>query len=571
MFLRRTTRTNRDGSTVEYYQLAHNVWNSVKKHATAKIIHSFGRADQLDREELVRLCKSIARVCGLLVTDPAADSETVRHRARDPLSADVKQVITRPLGAVLTITALWEELGIGKHLRELQRRDKCKVKYERALLLMTANRLCEPTSKLGAWERWHQTVHLPECNGLKLDHMYEAMDLLQRHATAVEEALFFHVADLLNLEVDVIFYDTTTCTFSVDYEDEDEDGDGGDEKADCSRRFGRPKEGGWAPQVIVALAVTREGIPVRSWVFPGNTPDVTTVQQVKRDLRGWKLGRALFVGDAGMDSMENRTELLKGCGKYLMAVRCGSLKEVKEEVLTRPGRYSEVGDNLRAKEVVVGDGVKCRRYIVCYNPKQAKREKRHREGLLVLLQTELSSHPDLDAGQKWAIKLQASRRFGRFLRVGRGNKLRVDRAAARRAERMDGKWVIITNDDTLSVADAAAGYKSLLVIEQCFRAMKKTRIKMEPVYHWLPHRIEAHVKICVLSLFIQRIAELRVKLPWPRIRERLDQLQATEYHTKTHQFFRRNEMPKCAGEILQTLGIKRPRTVLDIEKLPRNS
>ena len=563
--MRKTTRKNRDGSTVEYYQLAHNVWNPTKKHATAKIIHNFGRADLLDHDELVRLCKSIARVCGLVVTDPAADSEGVQpHDGGDVLTAGVKQIITRPLGAVLAITALWEELGIGKHLRELQRRDKCKVKYERALLLMTANRLCEPTSKLGAWERWLQTVHLPTCNGLKLDHMYEAMDLLHRYATEVEEALFFHVADLFNLEVDVIFYDTTTCTFSIDYEDQEDQEDEDGEQV-CSRRFGRPKEGGWAPQVIVALAVTREGIPVRSWVFPGNTTDVTTVQQVKRDLRGWKLGRALFVGDAGMDSLENRTELLKGCGKYLLSVRSGSLKEVKEEVLTRPGRYSKIGDNLRAKEVVVGDGVKRRRYIICHNPSQASREKRHREGLLALLQTELTNHPDLDAGQKWAIKLQASRRFGRFLKVGRGNKLQVDRAAVRRAERMDGKWVIITNDDTLSVADAATGYKNLLVIEQCFRAMKTTRIKLEPVFHWLPRRIEAHVKICVLSLFIQRIAELKTDLPWPRIRERLDQLQATEYHSKSHLFFRRNEMPKEAGKILQTLGIKRPKMVLDIE------
>ena len=135
MFLRKTTRKNRDGSTVEYYQLAHNVWNPTKKHATAKIIHNFGRADLLDHDELVRLCKSIARVCGLVVTDPAADSEGVQpHDDGDVLTAGVKQIITRPLGAVLAITALWEELGIGKHLRELQRRDKCKVKYERVVV-----------------------------------------------------------------------------------------------------------------------------------------------------------------------------------------------------------------------------------------------------------------------------------------------------------------------------------------------------------------------------------------------------------------------------------------------------
>jgi transposase len=558
MYLRKTQRKNRDGSTVEYYQLAHNVWDQQRQQATAQVIHSFGRADQLNRDDLVRLCKSIARVCGLEVTDPTEDNRTKRSSDRDVLVKGVKQLLTRPLGSVMAISALWEQLGIGKKLRELQRRDKCKANYERALLLMTANRLCDPTSKLGAWERWHETVHLPECSGLELEQMYKAMDLLHRHATEVEEQNFFHVADLLNLEVDVVFYDTTTCTFSIDYADEGEEG---------LRRFGRPKDGGWSPQVIVALAVTREGIPVRSWVFPGNTSDVTTVRKVKRDLRGWKLGRALFVGDAGMDSLDNRAELLKGCGRYLLAVRCSSLKEVQDEVLSRAGRYKQVTANLRAKEVVVGQGVKRRRYIVCYNPQQAEREKKHREGLVELLEAELASHPDHDADQKWAIELRASRRFGRYLKVSRGNKLRIDRPAVQQGERLDGKWVLITNDDTLSLEDAATGYKLLLIIEQCFRALKTTRIQMQPVYHWLPRRIEAHVKICVLSLLIQRVAELKTNLPWPRIRERLDMLQATEYHTQTHRFFRRNEIPARTIEVLRNLGIKTPSVVLDVEKL----
>lgn len=561
MYLRTTRRTNKDGSVVEYLQLAHNVWDSKKQHATAKITHNFGRADQLDMDELVRLCHSIARVCGLTVTGPFCESgANERNHIEDVLPSDVRQIMTRPHGAVMTIAALWEELGIGAELRKLQRRDKCAAPYERALLLMTANRLCAPTSKLGTWQRWQKTVHLPQCDELKLDHMYGAMDLLQRHAAQVEETVFFQVADLLNLEVDIIFYDTTTCRFSIDFADDGAEGG--------MRLFGRPKEGGWSPQVIVALAVTREGIPVRSWVFPGNTPDVTTIEQVKRDLRGWKLGRALFVGDAGMDSQDNRAELARGVGRYLLAVRSGSLTEVRENVLSRPGRYKELSDNLRAKEVVVGEGVKRRRYIVCFNPKQAERERCHREQLLELLDSELNSHLSLDANQKWAVELQASRRFGRYVQVDSRNTLKVDREAIRRAARMDGKWVLITNDDTLSLEDAATGYKNLLIIEQCFRAMKRSQIELEPVYHWLPRRIEAHVKICALALLIERVAELRTGMPWPRLREQLDHIQVTEYHTKTHRFFRRNEMPKSVIELLRDLGNKPPKEILHVEKLP---
>ena len=101
--------------------------------------------------------------------------------------------------------------------------------------------------------------------------------------------------------------------------------------------------------MVIALAVTREGLPVRSWVFPGNTTDVNTVATIKADLKDWKLGRALFVADSGMNSQDNRRELARACGKYLLAMRLGSVAEVKEEVLTRPGRFKILAENLQAR------------------------------------------------------------------------------------------------------------------------------------------------------------------------------------------------------------------------------
>lgn len=163
----------------------------------------------------------------------------------------------------------------------------------------------EPTSKLGVWERWLPTVHLPSCWGLQLDDMYAAMDLLHAHAVKLEEAVFFETANLFNLEVDLVFYDTTTASFSIDQADDD------DEDAPGLRKLGHSKEGSWTHQVVVALALTRDGLPVRSWVLPGNTSDVATVKQVREDLRGWKLGRSLFVADAGMNSEDNRAELAR--------------------------------------------------------------------------------------------------------------------------------------------------------------------------------------------------------------------------------------------------------------------
>jgi transposase len=157
--------------------------------------------------------------------------------------------------------------------------------------------------------------------------------------------VFFQTANLFNLEVDLIFYDTTTASFSVDYEDDPQ------RHANATlRKFGHAKEGFWAPQVVVALAVTREGIPVRSWVLPGNTADVITVEKVRADLRGWNLGRAMFVADSGMNCQDNHSELAKTCGKCLLACRMANIAEIKRDVFSNRGPYTVFADNLQAKD-----------------------------------------------------------------------------------------------------------------------------------------------------------------------------------------------------------------------------
>jgi transposase len=323
--------------------------------------------------------------------------------------------------------------------------------------------------------------------------------------------------------------------------------------------------------VVVALAVTREGIPVRSWVFPGNTSDSTTIERVKADLRGWKLGRCLFVADAGMNSEGNRDELARACGKYLLAVRAGSIAEVKDDVLKRPGRYKELAKNLHVKEVVVGDGELRRRYLVCFNPEEEIRERWHRDEVLALIRDELAEHLDRSAKAKWAIELLASKQKGRYVSVNPENEVVIDPAKVRDAAKLDGKWVLITNDDTLAAEDAASGYKSLLVIERCFRTLKSASIHLGPVHHWRPNRIEAHVKICVLALLIQRVAELAASKPWSQVLTTLKKLQVTTFISKAHGFFRRNETTSDVQKTLQLLNVKPPALVVGVFALPLES
>lgn len=559
MYLRTTKRKNKDGSVVKYYQLAHNERHPVTRKPVAKIIHNFGRTDQLDREELVRLCRSIARVSGLTVVDPYKTDQLDTDTADTYLGPGLKIESTVSFGTVLAIETLWERIGLRRTFCDIARANNLPQEYERALLAMTANRLCSPESKLGVWGHWLDTVYMPSCGDLKLGHMYEAMDMLYDQAAEVEKTVFFDTANLFNLEVDLIFYDTTTASFSTDYED-----DPGD--ADMSlRQFGHSKEGTWSTQVVVALAVTREGIPVRSWVLPGNTSDVSTVEQVRTDLRGWKLGRALFVADSGMNSEDNRSELARACGKYLLACRMANVAEIKRDVLSKRGRFTEFRDNLHAKEVIVGDGERRKRYILCYNPKEAKRQSKHRQEVVAVLERELASRTDGKATNQWAIELLASRRYKRYLRVTKAGLIRIDRGAIRNAAKYDGKWVLETNDDTISLEDAALGYKGLMIIERCFRSLKRTKIKITPMYHWLSRRIEAHVKICVLALMIERIAERTCNRPWDEIHRQLEKLQVTKLFDLNHHVYLRNEIPSHTGNILNKLNIKTPRKLVRLD------
>ena len=562
MYLRTTRRKNKDGSVAEYYQLAHNERHPVTRKPVAKIIHNFGRSDEVDREELVRLCRSIARVCGLTVLDPTDEEKNEAAASGIGLPDGLELIRTFSLGCVFAIEALWDRLGFKSTFTKLMKKEGISIPYERALLAMTANRLCEPESKLGIWDRWLAKVYLPSCEGLKLRHMYEAMDFFYDHVEEVEKDIFFHTANLLNLTVDLVFYDTTTASFSVDQEDNDPD-------ADINlRKFGRGKDGGWGPQVVVALAVTGEGIPVRCWVFPGNTTDVKTIEKVRTDLRGWNLGRALFVADSGMNSEDNRQELARACGKFLLATRMASVSEINQKVLSKRGRYTVFKDNLHAKEVVLGDGERRKRYILCYNPKEAERQRKHRVQTVESLEVELSRHRKQDAQAQWAIELLASKRFKKYLKVTNGNRISIDRTKVRQAERYDGKWVLETNDDTISLEDAANGYKGLMVIERCFRSLKQTQIRMTPMYHWAPRRIETHVRICVLALLIERVAELACNKSWHRIRQDLDSLQISEFKDAGHRFFQRNELAPQTRNTLNYLNIRPPKRILGIQKLP---
>jgi hypothetical protein len=334
--------------------------------------------------------------------------------------------------------------------------------------------------------------------------------------------------------------------------------------AAAPRKRGHSKNGrSDAPQIVVGMAVTRDGFPVRHWVFPGNTVDVTTVARVKEDLRGWQLTRCLFVGDAGMVSQANLQTLSKGGGKYLLAMPMRRGDEVTEEVLSRPGRYRTVAENLEVKEVIVGAGERRRRYAVCFNPLEAKRQKAHREELLHELEAELASLSDLAQVNhtKRVCALRSSARYGRLLKETKRG-LAIDRQAVAELERFDGKFVVHSNDDTLTAEDMALGYKQQQRVEEAWRTMK-SGLKMRPVFHWAPHRIHAHIAITVLSLLLERTVEHACQDTWRNIRDDLKHIQLALLSSPNGRVWQVTEPSPDAAKRLKALNIKPPKPILN--------
>jgi transposase len=292
--------------------------------------------------------------------------------------------------------------------------------------------------------------------------------------------------------------------------------------------------------------------------------DVTTVARVKEELRGWKLGRCVFVGDAGMVSKKNLRTLSLGGGKDIVAMPMIDGGEVAEQVMSRAGRFRRVADNLRVKEVVVGEGERRRRYVVCHNPDEERRQRAHRATVLTELKAELATLADCDGDQhsRRVCRLMASRRYSRYLRLTKTGKPVVSQAAIRAAERRDGKFIVQSNDDTLSAEDMALGYKQLMRVEQAWRTLK-TGLGMRPVYHWAPHRIHAHVSLTVLGLLLERVAERACHDTWRNIRDDLRQVKLARLIGPDGELWQVTEPRQGALNRLRLLETSSPPLVID--------
>ena len=552
MYIRQISRINKDGTRIRYLQLAQKYRDEVTGRPKDRVLCHLGREDHIDQDQIQRLILSLNRFLD-------ADHQLVIQHGAERLNWDFQLESSVSMGGSYVLDSVWQELGIGETLRNLLAARSFGSDVERHLFAMVCNRALDPRSKLSL-ERWvgrkEWIEGLPE---VSVHNLYRAMDFLVAHHEEIQRSVFFSVATLLNLEVDLLFFDTTSTYFEI--EDEDEDG---------LRRYGRSKDKrDDAPQVVIGLAVTRDGIPVRCWVLEGNSSDAGLVDRIQSDMAGWRLNRVVWVVDRGFAGSSQRVAFQRGGGHVIVGEKLRHTAKENHEALSRRGKYAKVREDLEVKEVKVTRGSQVRRFFVMRNPCEAVRDARKRKRAIHRLEVEIKRLNDGrrrrgEGHSKAVCALKSHPSLGRFIRELKDGQLRIDRAAIRDDAKLDGKYMVSCTDPSLSAEDVALGYKQLWQVERAFRTLKTT-LDLRPIYHRKDDRIRAHVILCWMALLLVRVIENRVGQSWTLIRDELDLIHRAKIFNKDGSILLTTNLTKDQENILNALQVRAPKRIHDVQ------
>jgi len=539
-------RSKKSGA-YEYLQIVYN--ERIDGRVKQRVIATLGRLDVLQKtgqlDALLASCSRFAEHTAVL---------TAHRQGRVSPAEKVR------IGPVLVFERLWKELGLPKIFRRLLVERRFEFDVERAVFLTVLHRLFASGSDRAA-EVWRRKYTIEGVEKLQLHHLYRAMAWLgeplpedqQAGATPfaprsvkdlIEEALFQQRRDLFS-GLDLVFFDTTSIYF---------EGEGGE----TIGQYGHSKD--HRPdrkQLVVGVILDGEGRPVCCELWPGNTTDVTTlIPIVDRLKQRFRIRSVCVVADRGMISKDTiqRLQATDRDVRYLLGARLRSVKEIYDQVLRRGGRYHEVyGPKkqskdpapLKVKEVWVED----RRYIVCHNEDQAKKDRIDREAIVAALRDQL---------RQGAKSLVGNKGYRRFLKTRSRGGFEIDEAKIESEARFDGKWVLQTDTD-LTPAECAVKYKELWMVEQLFRSMKSI-LETRPIYHKCDETIRGHVFCSFLALLLLKELQARLavrgwQVEWQRVRDDLDALEEITIRTRGRTFVIRSDLQGDAGKAIQAAGV----------------
>jgi hypothetical protein len=536
-----------------YLQVVENRWEDGRTRQ--RVIATLGRLDHLQQSgQLDALLASGARLSqSVLLLSAHAQGQ-------------LPTITTRRIGPALIFERLWHQTGCRQVIEELLDGRRFGFEVERAIFLTVLHRLFAPGSDRAA-DKWRADYQIDGCEALQLHHLYRAMAWLGEELPGdqqagktpfaprctkdrIEEALFARRRDLFS-DLQLVFFDTTSIYF---------EGNGGEEIGQRGySKDHRPD----LYQMVVGAVLDAQGRPICCELWPGNTADVTTLIPVVDRLRSrFGIRRVCIVADRGMISQETIEALERDerGWQYILGARMRSQNEVKDEVLSRAGRYrvvhpkrtkSDDPSPLKVKEVRVGD----RRYIVCLNEDEARKDAADREAIVAALRERLRS------GAK---SLVGNKGYRRYLSGGDSLNLQIDEAKIAEDARYDGKWVLRTNTD-LDSAEVALQYKQLWMVEQWFRSCKSL-LQTRPIFHRCDEAIRGHVFCSFLALVLRQ--ELQARLEerghdpeWADVIADLDRLQTVEVDQDGKRFLLRSEAQGTCGKVFQAAGVALPPTV----------
>ncbi|HEX8827570.1 MAG TPA: transposase [Xanthobacteraceae bacterium] len=544
-----------------YLQIVENVRDGAKTRQS--VLATLGRVEELETSgKLAVLLRSGARLC-----ETAMLISSLRAGTLDT-------GVTRRIGAPLVFTRLWEESGCRQVIEDLLRGRRFGFPLERAIFATVLHRLMVSGSDR-ACEQWLEAYRMEGAEALELHHLYRAMAWLggaladqsgagrapRRTKDLIEEQLFARRKSLFS-DLSVVLFDTTSLYFY---------GAGGATLGRNGKSKDRRPD---LHQVIVGAVLDEAGRPICSEIWPGNLTDVHALLPVVDRLRQrFGIARLCVVADRGMISAETMAALEARGIEYILGARERSNKEVRDIVLadqkpmvamTIP-RARDQETTLEVKEVVVGDWgpeAKPRRYIVCFNPQEARRDAAARDAILHHLESALAH------GDK---ALVGNAGYRRFLKTPDEGHFAVDPARVTEDARFDGIYVLRTNSK-LNALSVALAYRQLWRVEAIFRTAKAI-LETRPIYHQGDDTIAGHLFCSFLALVLrqeldERLAAAGLDLEWADVVRDLDRVEEVTIDQDNKRFVLRTEAPGCAAAVCKAIGVALPPHVQQLPTAP---
>jgi transposase len=529
MFVRVKRVKNSQGKLREYLLIVENKW--IKGQVRQKIVANLGRLELFQD----------TNIADILVEKLKDYTKTLKLMDMAKTSCDW----SKEYGIILILRSLWEDIGLAGIFKKYLKKYKYQADLCEALFCLAASRLVLPGSEHRV-AAWIASVYEPKWQGIRLQHLYRALDFIYHHKPGIEKDLFFKAANLFNQELDLVMFDTTSLKYWGEGEDVE------------LLQFGYSKEKrSDLKQLIIGILMTKDGLPCACEIFPGNTSDLKSFLYTIENLREeYKIGKLIWVADRGMVSTENISKLNELKQEYILGIKMRQFDREKKDKFLSLDKMFPVRDDLYVKEIVVpNEG----RYIVCYNPKEAELEQKKREFFRQVLEKKIEK----STTKEWIIK----NGYRKYIDITKGD-IELNYKRLRAEGQFDGKWVLLTNSK-LESKQVALAYKDLWQIEAGFRDLKDD-LETGPIYHWVERRIIAHIFISFLSLLLKitlnkKLKQIDKNATYQEVFDAVREIKAVKLTEGRKEIVFRTEFPEKAHLAFKATGTAPPPRIISYQ------